>query len=178
MGLKVTGVDLSPSSKQACEPHEVFVSNIEKNPLPFSDNSFDLIFSKSVIEHLRSPIELMEEAYRVLKPGGAAIIMTPSWVHNYSGSFYLDHTHVSPFTRPSLRDIALMTKFENVFVQHFYQLPFLWRFPALLPCVKLFGKLPLPYKPMNDVCLHPSVNTLIRFSREVMLLCVARKPLQ
>ena len=34
--------------------------------------------------------------------------MTPSWVHHKFGPFYLDFTHLTPFTLQSLRDIALL----------------------------------------------------------------------
>ena len=38
--------------------------------IPFGDNSFDLIFSNQVLEHVRHPVELLKEARRVLKPEG------------------------------------------------------------------------------------------------------------
>lgn len=41
---------------------------------PFEDNKFDVVFSSQVIEHLHNTRCFVEEAYRVLKPGGTAII--------------------------------------------------------------------------------------------------------
>ncbi|MGE3783147.1 MAG: class I SAM-dependent methyltransferase [Alphaproteobacteria bacterium] len=38
--------------------------------LPFSDNTFDLILSHQVLEHVENPAAVIREAYRVLKPGG------------------------------------------------------------------------------------------------------------
>ncbi|XOV81727.1 MAG: methyltransferase domain-containing protein [bacterium] len=38
--------------------------------LPFKDNTFDLVTSMAVSEHLISPITAAQEIYRVLKPGG------------------------------------------------------------------------------------------------------------
>lgn len=38
--------------------------------IPFGDNSFDLIFSNQVLEHVRHPVKLLKEARRVLKPEG------------------------------------------------------------------------------------------------------------
>jgi len=52
------------------------VANVEN--LPFQDNHFDLAYSSEVLEHVRTPQKLFEEAYRVLKPGGEFIITSPS----------------------------------------------------------------------------------------------------
>ena len=38
--------------------------------LPFADNSFDLIVSLQVLEHVQQPTRVVHELYRVLKPGG------------------------------------------------------------------------------------------------------------
>lgn len=46
--------------------------------LTFSDNSFDLLVSTEVIEHVGQPAKMVEEIARVLKPGGKAIITFPS----------------------------------------------------------------------------------------------------
>jgi SAM-dependent methyltransferase len=46
--------------------------------LPFADNKFDLIFSRSVMEHLEQPKRAYEEAHRVLKDGGRWIFLTPN----------------------------------------------------------------------------------------------------
>lgn len=48
---------------------------------PFSfldDNTFDTIVSFQVIEHIKDDKTFLEEIYRVLKPGGKAIITTPN----------------------------------------------------------------------------------------------------
>ena len=46
---------------------------------PFPDNSFECVFSEHMIEHLplRGGVKFIEEAYRVLKPGGRIRISTP-----------------------------------------------------------------------------------------------------
>lgn len=53
--------------------------HVDGRDLPYEDNSFDAIFSCSSIEHFGDEAEVrksIEEAYRVLKPGGVAAIST------------------------------------------------------------------------------------------------------
>lgn len=45
--------------------------------LPFADNSYDIIFCNHVLEHIPDDKKAMQELYRVLKPGGMAILQIP-----------------------------------------------------------------------------------------------------
>lgn len=45
--------------------------------LPFKDNSYDVIFCNHVLEHIPNDELAMQELYRVLKPGGFAIVQIP-----------------------------------------------------------------------------------------------------
>lgn len=45
--------------------------------LPFEDNSYDFILCNHVLEHIPNDLKAMEELYRVLKPGGTAILQVP-----------------------------------------------------------------------------------------------------
>ena len=176
LGYEVSGVDISPLSAAAADTYTLKTCNLECEPLPFNENEFDFIFSKSVIEHLHTPYNLVSGAYRVLKPGGVAVIMTPSWAHTYWGPFYIDHTHVTPYTIPSLADVLQIAGFENISSRYFYQLPWVWRHSSLLPIIRLFSALPLSYRPYENARWPDSFNKLIRFSKEVMLLAVCQKP--
>ena len=44
--------------------------------IPFDDDSFDLVFHNSVIEHVPDAVSFQEEVGRVLKPGGLCICIT------------------------------------------------------------------------------------------------------
>ena len=46
--------------------------------LPIPDASFDLIFAVEVIEHLENPRHVLREIFRLLEPGGVAILTTPN----------------------------------------------------------------------------------------------------
>lgn len=45
--------------------------------LPFGENCYDLIFCNHVLEHIPNDTKAMQELYRVLKPGGMAILQIP-----------------------------------------------------------------------------------------------------
>lgn len=58
--------------------------------LPFSDNTFDYVFSFAVFEHLHSPWIVAEEIFRVLKPGGKVYTLSAfnQHVHGYPSHFF------------------------------------------------------------------------------------------
>ncbi|MHB8136660.1 MAG: class I SAM-dependent methyltransferase, partial [Anaerolineaceae bacterium] len=77
------GIDASMKSlKMASEkcPHDQKTIFIRANCLnmPFFDNSFDVISSSEVIEHIPDPNRYLSEIFRVLKHGGYATLSTPS----------------------------------------------------------------------------------------------------
>ncbi|HET9476075.1 MAG TPA: class I SAM-dependent methyltransferase [Dehalococcoidia bacterium] len=54
-------------------------ANIEQQPFPLADASFDLVVFAEVIEHLTyDPTHSLAEIHRVLKPGGYLVISTPN----------------------------------------------------------------------------------------------------
>ena len=177
LGLQSYGTDISPEAPKLVDNIPVMVADLEKDELPYKETKFDFIFSKSVIEHMKEPMKLLEYSNQQLREGGTAIILTPSWEHNYKGAFYIDHTHVTPFTRASLEDALKMAGFQNVEVHYFYQLPVLWKYPWLKIFSKILSLLPIPYNPLNNVPWQVSnkFNKYVRFSKEVMLLAVAKK---
>jgi ubiquinone/menaquinone biosynthesis C-methylase UbiE len=74
---QVVGIDLERAleTNNANSPYGVR-GNLDH--LPFSSESFDLIISRSVVEHLEHPRRVFQEFYRVLKPGGRAVLLTPN----------------------------------------------------------------------------------------------------
>lgn len=132
------GLDNERSHSQILKNIEVKYSNIENEPFPFDDNMFDVVFSKSVIEHLFDPENFITECYRVLKPGvgGRIIIMTPDWISQMK-IFFDDYTHRQPYTATAVKDTLNIFGFKKVSSELFYQLPVLWKYPMLkiLSCI-------------------------------------------
>jgi len=53
--------------------------NIEQDPFPYPDATFDLVLYCEIIEHLvYDPVQTLYEIHRVLKPGGTLILTTPN----------------------------------------------------------------------------------------------------
>jgi len=48
-------------------------------PLPYADGHFDAVVSMDVVEHLVDPVPWLEQALRVLKPGGLLFLTTPNY---------------------------------------------------------------------------------------------------
>src|SRR3989344_5299148 len=82
--------------------------NFEKDNFPLPDATVDVVFSKSVIEHIHNLEQFMHEIKRILKPGGRVIIMTPG-----------------------LANLLKLSDFHDVQSELFYQLPSVWRWPFL-----------------------------------------------
>ncbi|CEL99344.1 unnamed protein product [Vitrella brassicaformis CCMP3155] len=70
-GLGMNEYELSQNEKLT----ERVVHDMNKDPrLPFDDNSFDVITNVVSVDYLNKPREVFREMYRVLKPGGLAIM--------------------------------------------------------------------------------------------------------
>ncbi len=111
--------------------------DVSCKPLPFDNNSVDLIFHEDFIEHLdqRECILFLAETYRVMKEGAIQRINTPDLIWSqiylghledgYSGvheSEWLKWGHKNLFTRGYLEDIADLIGFEIVFQQRDFSL--------------------------------------------------------
>lgn len=68
----------------------------------------DVIRAKELIEHLVDPVPMLQEAYRVLRPGGILIAHVPTHFSALYpvGNFWDDYTHVRPLSRLGLRRLV------------------------------------------------------------------------
>lgn len=69
---------------------------------PFTDNSFDVVITFQVIEHIQDDVSFLKEIHRVMKPGGLAIITTP----NRPMSLSRNPWHIREYTGKELGDLA------------------------------------------------------------------------
>ena len=160
-----TGIDQADIAQQTCPTADIRTGDLEKR-LPFEDNYFDVVYSKSVIEHFYYPEKIVAEIYRVLKPNGLVITMTPDWAYNVV-SFHEDYTHRTPFTLQSLNDIHEVSLFRNVRTERFIQLPIIWKMP-FLKFTSILCRIVFP----DSFKRH---SKFVRFSKEIMLITTANK---
>jgi ubiquinone/menaquinone biosynthesis C-methylase UbiE len=80
-GARYTGIDFSPTALRHAKARfrmedlqGQFVQG-SISQLPFEAESFDLVYSMGVIHHVPEPERAVSEFYRVLRPGGRAIVM-------------------------------------------------------------------------------------------------------
>lgn len=143
------------------------VCDVANDTFPIEANSVDVVFSKSVIEHfyLSQLPHLMGEVFRVLKPGGAFIVMTPDWDSNVK-NFYKVFSHVTPYTCESLAQCLTMFGFDKVKVDKLVQLPIAWDSSVFALLSRVTAMLPLPR----------STSKWVRWSKELSLIGVGYKP--
>lgn len=114
-GASVFGVELVES--EACKARsvaEVVVGSVEAIELPFAEQSFDVILTLDVLEHLQDPWATVRKLHRLLKPKGCLIASIPNVRHiavlaplaiagrwTYRDSGLLDRSHLRFFTERS-----------------------------------------------------------------------------
>ena len=81
-GASVHGVDISePTVRQARAAFtdgSLRAAAADVRSLPFRDGSFDAIYSMGTIEHFPESETALREMYRVLRPGGRAVVGVPN----------------------------------------------------------------------------------------------------
>ena len=111
---------------------------VDKNiKLPFDDETFDIVYTKSFLEHISDPEPLILEFKRILKTGGKMINLVPDWETNFK-IYFDDFTHKRPFTKFTLEDLYKVTGFINYKVETFRQLPITWKYKSINFYVILF----------------------------------------
>ncbi len=170
LGFDTYGVDMDSVALE--KGLNVKISDVDNQDLPFEDNYFDFIVMKSAIEHMRNIYHLMENIYRVLKPGGKLIILTCDWKQNHK-IFFDDVDHKTPFTVFSLHDLLERYDFKNIFAKDIFYLPFSWK-NKFLELIPRFISFAVPISFPQTVKLTPMIK-LIKFSREKQIIGYGEK---
>jgi SAM-dependent methyltransferase len=60
---------------------------VKGETLPFADASFEIVYSANVLEHTEDPLKVLEEAVRVLRPGGILHFELPNFLSYFEGHY-------------------------------------------------------------------------------------------
>jgi 2-polyprenyl-3-methyl-5-hydroxy-6-metoxy-1,4-benzoquinol methylase len=141
LGYEVTGIDASRSGisiAQRSYPNVNFIEALIDRNINGSE-SFDLVLSSDVIEHLYRPSDLLEAAFSLLKPRGHVLIGTP--YHGYLKNLALavsgrmdshfsalhDGGHIKFFSVNSLSKLMASSLFTDLSFTFYGRAPWLWK---------------------------------------------------
>ncbi len=68
------------------------IFNFEKFPYPIKDNTYDYVYTRSVLEHLATPDKALLELWRICKHNATIEIIVPSY-NNRSAYDGIEHKH-------------------------------------------------------------------------------------
>jgi SAM-dependent methyltransferase len=83
-GWEARGIEASAEGVRCAEKQGLPVIRGFAESLPFADESFDIVHSHHVFEHLADPLRAAREAWRVLSPGGSIFLEVPNQMDNIS----------------------------------------------------------------------------------------------
>lgn len=119
MGYEASGIDASED--QVAEAKAAgFAAEVNGDLASWAngrENTFDLVTMYDVLEHVpvNGQLDFLDGAFRILKPGGVLVIQTPNGASPAAGFVrYVDWTHTSSFTTPSLSPLLQSLGFVDI----------------------------------------------------------------
>lgn len=82
-GVWLNAVDYSSAMVQAAQKenahtHSIAFTRASGHQLPYKENCFDVVLAASLVNIIKQPSALVDEVYRVLRPGGTFAFLVPS----------------------------------------------------------------------------------------------------
>ena len=163
LGFDVTGLDRDPPLEGLGKHYRC---DVTCDPFPIADEFADVVFSKSVIEHIyfNNLAHYMNEMLRILKPGGHLIISTPDWRYCWK-TFYDAYTHCTPYTHRALWQLFSVYNLKDIRTYCLVPLPSTWHSRAMRLLSDITCALPFPSRK----------GKWLRWSRERQVVAYARK---
>lgn len=114
MGYNASGLEIDPSlCETAKERYEVELINSDFMTYDFPGNSFDIVYSSHVHEHLDDFRKVNQKIYSILKPGGFFICVVPTYKFAPSlARGFINVLHNTIFTDVSLRNMFVVDRFS------------------------------------------------------------------
>ncbi len=83
VGLEQDSALVKVAQEQDWNEQQVTFRQGDAMDLPFDDNSFDFVFSRYLLMHLKDPLLALREMFRVAKPGALVFAQEPDLAINY-----------------------------------------------------------------------------------------------
>ena len=129
-GWDLYGMEYAPKALRLCARHvpEATLFAGDMTRLPLAQNWFDVAISLEVCEHIRHDVTAMQEAHRILKPGGRFIMSVPGNRHHATYEELIGHYR--HYTQEQLVQILTSVGFKTVMplrhYPHFHRRYFVW----------------------------------------------------
>lgn len=121
-GAKAVGIDITPEHLRLARERVGQLAEVreaEATSLPFPNESFDYVYSHGVLHHIENPRRVVEEVFRVLKPGGrfnihvyarwSYFVLTRMLKHGRNWRLYFENSrdpvHIDFYTARKLRQL-------------------------------------------------------------------------
>ncbi len=157
----VTGIDFSDEALRLAggKGFDKLV-RADATAMPFSDNTFDLVSALDTIEHIAEDLKVVQESFRVLKPGGIFLVTVPAYPWLWSQHDEAIH-HVRRYYRRELVNKLKEGGFKALESSHFVSLALPINLLRKLRD-KFLRKENEPSK-IYDIVFPPAINSILLF---------------
>lgn len=157
LGAERHGIDLSRRMAwraQATLKGLARIARADAEALPYRHETFDRVLCTSVLAHVRHPERVLEEAYRVLKPGGRLVVSVSHEAAIERGirlaeKLRLDHLLLGNRRSPPGADV-----YSSEYHLHHFNLALLREAAAKLPPERMLRKVTLVWYPIHLVAVY------------------------
>lgn len=125
---ELSAIDISEESLKRCERicNQVQLADFEFDHFQFNDETFEIVVSFEVIEHLRNPDNYLTEVHRIMKKGGLFLMSCPNITSLISRirvlfgllppAISMDNTHVSFYRQKDLKALLGSNNFTPTYI--------------------------------------------------------------
>ena len=169
LGWLVEGIDFDENAVRSAQRKGLQVHCGTLHEIHYPEDHFDAIMMSHVFEHIYEPIELLRECYRILKPNGYLVIVTPNneslshrvFKRNWRGLEPPRHLHI--MSMKSLRRAVLDVGFRINSIRSYVLSSYVYRSSYALSKNIQFdnGKASLNFIQSKILGLFAFVNSLI-----------------
>ena len=118
----VTGLDPEPAHAAPCPKGIEFIVGRMEDP-PLADKVFDVVLAMDVLEHLDDDLAGLQQAVRLLRPGGYLLITVPAFPFLWGGQDVVSQ-HRRRYTKATLRDLLQRAGLRGFTLTYFNTLLF------------------------------------------------------